>query len=142
MQEWHGARDMGVRNKTKMVLQKEPRRDETSGESGRQQWNKEPRPKEAAASRKREDIQRDLLEDFQDGDHKANSWIFCNKDWTLWRGQSPPKWKKSLIAALAQEEPEMWDYQPLLVICPHWLEIRKKKGMRVVPWTDLKEGAR
>jgi hypothetical protein len=52
-------------------------REETSGESGRQHWNKGPRPKEAAASRKQEDIQWDLQGDFWAGDRKANSRIFC-----------------------------------------------------------------
>jgi hypothetical protein len=48
-----------------------------SGESGRQQWNKGPRPKEAAAYRKRKDIQWDLQADFWAGDHKGNGRIFC-----------------------------------------------------------------
>jgi hypothetical protein len=52
------------------------------------------------ASGKQRNAQQDPICDYQREDCKANnqsyiaSWTI--KDWTLWRGQSPPKWKERL----------------------------------------------
>jgi hypothetical protein len=77
-------------------------------------WNKKPRLKEAAASRKQEHIQRDLQEDFRDGDHKT---IFCqtskHQGLDIVEGSAPSKTEEGLIAALAQEKAEMWEHRPL-----------------------------
>jgi hypothetical protein len=50
--------------------------EERWGETGKQQWNKDPRLKEAATSEEREDIGQDLLENHLAGDCEGNSWIF------------------------------------------------------------------
>jgi hypothetical protein len=59
MQERHGIRDTVVKDKTRTRLTKNPERmdvqDETSGETRRHQWNKEPRLKTATTSEEGED---------------------------------------------------------------------------------------
>jgi hypothetical protein len=44
-----------------------------SGKTGRHQWNKDSRFKEATMSEEGKDIQQDVQEDHRAGDHKANS---------------------------------------------------------------------
>jgi hypothetical protein len=51
-------------------------REETSDETGRHQWNKGPRLKEAATSEEGEDIRQDLEEDRRTGGHEVNSLNF------------------------------------------------------------------
>jgi hypothetical protein len=51
--------------------------EETADLPGRHQWNQELKFQGTVTFWKWEDIQWDLQEDCQAGDHKANSWIFC-----------------------------------------------------------------
>jgi hypothetical protein len=50
--------------------------DETLGETGRHQWNKELRFKEVTTSEEGEDIWQDLQEGHRAGGLEANSWNF------------------------------------------------------------------
>jgi hypothetical protein len=52
-------------------------RDEISGETGRHQWNKEPRLKGATQSEEGEDIRQDLRENNRAGDREVKSLVFC-----------------------------------------------------------------
>jgi hypothetical protein len=67
---------------------------------GRHQWNHEPKIQVAATSWKRQDIQRDLHEDFQAGDRKVNSRIFCqtskNYGLAIVEGSAPSKTEKEI----------------------------------------------
>jgi hypothetical protein len=103
VQEWHSPRDT-VRKKLYVEPGKDGRSEQTSGEFGRQHWNKGSRPKEAAASRKREDIQRDLQEDFRAADRKANSRIFYqtwkSKGMDIVEGSAPSETEKEIAHAI------------------------------------------
>jgi hypothetical protein len=58
------------------MLQEEPRQDRRSGETGLQQRHKEPRPKRAITSGKREKTQQDVQSECRTGDRKENSLDF------------------------------------------------------------------
>jgi hypothetical protein len=36
--------------------------------------------------------------------------LWTNKNWTLWMGRPPPKWKKKLYT---EQEPVIWRHWPL-----------------------------
>jgi hypothetical protein len=50
--------------------------EETLGETGRHQWYKDPRLKEATTSKEGQDVRQDLQENPRAGDHKENIQIF------------------------------------------------------------------
>jgi hypothetical protein len=80
MQEWHGARDTVIRDKARTMVYHKPEMAEVQEEmlatTGRYQWNKDPRFKEATMSEEGEDIWQDLQGDPRDGDRRQNSRIF------------------------------------------------------------------
>jgi hypothetical protein len=70
-----------------------------SAETGKHQRNRDTRLKEATISEKREDIWENFPEN-----REANSWTSCqvaDNPGHWGGGRPPPKWKKSLLAALA-----------------------------------------
>jgi hypothetical protein len=64
-----------------------------------QEWHKESRPERAATSRNHEDIQRNLREDFQTGDHEESNRIFCR----VTKDQGPVTVEESASSEMEEE---------------------------------------
>jgi hypothetical protein len=78
----HSISDTVVRVMVRTRLYQEPRKDgrsgETSGKTGRHQWNKGLRLKEATISEGGENIRQDLWEDHWAGDCEAHGRVLCH----------------------------------------------------------------
>jgi hypothetical protein len=92
-----GPRSLGTR--PGQCCKRNPERtdvwDETSGESGRQHWNKDPRLKEVTVSEEWKDIWEDFRENHHTGDCKVNSRIIYqtskNEVLDIMEGSAPSK---------------------------------------------------
>jgi hypothetical protein len=72
----HGVRDSIVNDKTTKKPERMDVREKTSSKTGRHQWNKGPRLKEATMCEEGEDIWQDLEEDRRARSQEANSQNF------------------------------------------------------------------